>query len=627
MSPRISFPVLPIKSALGIAAAMVTFGACGADSSKVVEPPPPPPGDPQVLAINPTTVPAGLPSLILDVTGANFDAGAVVKFAGLPFATHELSSTRLQITLSAAQLQDPGNRDVQVQNGTGVVSNIVPFVLSNTTPQVASFQTIQTGSDVQSVTLQVFGTNFLHSSVVSFNGAPLATAKMSDNELDATLPASDFAAAGVYQITVENPLATAHVSNSLPFEIKSEPLTLSGLDSYGATAGSSGYPLSVYGTGFTPLSVARWSGNARPTRWVNAHRLDVYIASADVASFGTAPITVLNLGASGGTSGSKDVVVRPVPGASVTSVVKVDVPATFLLYDQFSDRFYASVPDTAPAYASTVIAIDPAGGAVIGSVALGKNPGVMGVSPEGGTLWVGVDSAGQLRRVDIASLTPSTTISFGGMVAREIKVRPGQPGAIAVERRILPTTGSSGTVMFVDGNRLPVAPDPYHANTTFVFNETGTFLYGFNGFSSEFGFHTLEVHPDGLLEVNSTSGLIGSYNVHFDYAAGRVYTSDGNVIDAERRIRLGKFDIGLPVYERGVYADPQLGRIFWLTSNILKVFDMNTLSLLASITLPITVYQEHPSVDMMRLVKWGTDGLAFRDGKEIYILRTQLAAP
>jgi hypothetical protein len=45
------------------------------------------------------------------------------------------------------------------------------------------------------------------------------------------------------------------------------------------------------------------------------------------------------------------------------------------------------------------------------------------------------------------------------------------------------------------------------------------------------------------------------------------------------------------------------------------------------VTLPTTVNVEHQAVALIRVVRWGTDGLAFRDGQRIYILRTTLAAP
>ncbi len=612
-----------LKRFIGIALCAIVYVACS-DSGPVVKTDPPP-ADPQILSLNPGIVIAGNPGVELHVLGAHFTDSAVVEFSGRAMATSFVSPSELQVSLSAQDLEDPGNKDVQVRNGSGAQSNVLQLPISSPVPQITSIATIQNGSGSQSVTLRVFGQNLLRSSIVKFDGVALTTQKISGTELQATLPAAAFANAGVYQVTVLNPPTPGGLSNSVPLEIVSQPLTLTGLHSLGATAGFGGYVLSVYGTGFTPFSVARWNGNDRPTAYLSGHRLDVDIPATDVASVGTGSITVATPNV--GTSNSKAIAVRAPPAPSVTSILTLDIPATFLVYDKFSNRFYASIPDTAPANASNVVAIDPATGAIVGSVALGKDPGVMALSTDGTALWVSVDGAGQIRRVDLPSLTPSTTIAFAGMRAEEIKVKPGQPGAIAVEKRTLGVTTGGGTEMFVDGNLLPSAPQAYHSNTTFAFNEMGTLLYGFNGLSSEFGFHTLEVHPDGLVETNSASGLIDAFNVRLEYAGGRVYTTDGGVIDPERDIRLGAVSLPLPLFEMAVYADADLGRIFWITSNNVNVFDMNTLKTLGGFSVPGTVYQEHPSVDMLRLVRWGTDGLAFRDGKRIFIFRTSMASP
>jgi len=97
------------------------------------------------------------------------------------------------------------------------------------------------------------------------------------------------------------------------------------------------------------------------------------------------------------------------------------------------------------------------------------------------------------------------------------------------------------------------------------------------------------------------------------------------VIDAEQRLRVGAFNSPQAFSMPAVYADAVLGRIFLLADNTLNAYDMNSFNFLGSVTLPTTVNMEHPAVGLIRLVRWGTDGFAFRDGKRIYILRTTLA--
>jgi hypothetical protein len=53
---------------------------------------------------------------------------------------------------------------------------------------------------------------------------------------------------------------------------------------------------------------------------------------------------------------------------------------------------------------------------------------------------------------------------------------------------------------------------------------------------------------------------------------------------------------------------------------------MNTFTQLGSITIP-GFTNEDPAVRRVRIVRWGTDGLAISDGHKLFIVRTTLAAP
>ncbi len=52
------------------------------------------------------------------------------------------------------------------------------------------------------------------------------------------------------------------------------------------------FTLTVYGSGFTPASVVRWGGSARPTTWVASYMLTAAISAADVDEIGNVAVTV-----------------------------------------------------------------------------------------------------------------------------------------------------------------------------------------------------------------------------------------------------------------------------------------------------------------------------------------------
>src|SRR5262249_16577840 len=68
--------------------------------------------------------------------------------------------------------------------------------------------------------------------------------------------------------------------------------------------GGAGFTLTVSGTGFTPSAVVNWNGSPRTTTFISTSKLSASISASDIASAGTALITVTNPGSGGGTSNS-----------------------------------------------------------------------------------------------------------------------------------------------------------------------------------------------------------------------------------------------------------------------------------------------------------------------------------
>ena len=71
-----------------------------------------------------------------------------------------------------------------------------------------------------------------------------------------------------------------------------------------ATAGSSAFVLTVNGTNFNSNATINWNGTALPnTTFVTANQLMTTIPDSNLASSGTATVTVTNPGTPGGTYG------------------------------------------------------------------------------------------------------------------------------------------------------------------------------------------------------------------------------------------------------------------------------------------------------------------------------------
>ena len=65
---------------------------------------------------------------------------------------------------------------------------------------------------------------------------------------------------------------------------------------------SGAFTLTAQGSGFVSSSVVRWNGSNRPTTYINSTELRAAIAAEDVASAGTAQLTVFSPGPGGGVS-------------------------------------------------------------------------------------------------------------------------------------------------------------------------------------------------------------------------------------------------------------------------------------------------------------------------------------
>ncbi|WP_217913379.1 TolB family protein [Miltoncostaea marina] len=81
----------------------------------------------------------------------------------------------------------------------------------------------------------------------------------------------------------------------------------------GLQSGTPGATLTVDGTGFVRRSVVRWNGTDRPTTFVGLTRLTAVLGPADVASPGTARVTVYTPPSGGGLSPPATATITPPP--------------------------------------------------------------------------------------------------------------------------------------------------------------------------------------------------------------------------------------------------------------------------------------------------------------------------
>jgi hypothetical protein len=176
---------------------------------------------------------------------------------------------------------------------------------ANPTPTIINVSPASKSAGAAGFTLTVNGTNFIATSVVKWGGSNRTTTYVSPTQLTSSIGSGDVAAAGTVSVTVFNPTPGGGTSGSQAFSINN-PVPTNGLISpAAATVGGSGFTLTVNGTNFVSTSVVKWGGSARTTTYVSPTQLTASISSGDVASVGSALVTVFNPTPGGGTSGAQ----------------------------------------------------------------------------------------------------------------------------------------------------------------------------------------------------------------------------------------------------------------------------------------------------------------------------------
>ncbi len=107
---------------------------------------------------------------------------------------------------------------LRVSNGS--ITGTVPITLNNPVPTLThvSPTTVTVGSP--SFTLTVTGTNFVSSSLISWNGAPRSTTFVNSTRLQALIGSSDLVITGTVPVTVFNPAPGGGPSNTLMVAIE-----------------------------------------------------------------------------------------------------------------------------------------------------------------------------------------------------------------------------------------------------------------------------------------------------------------------------------------------------------------------------------------------------------------------
>ncbi len=294
-----------------------------------------------------------------------------------------------------------------------------------------------------------------------------------------------------------------------------------------------------------------------------------------------------------------------------------------------SGLIWASVPSIGGTYGNQVVEINPATGAVVGGIFAGSEPGPLALSSDGSTLFVGLSGADAIQQILTAGPSLGTQFALAApqfsnvnAPAGQIVVQPGSTSNIAVSRV---SNFNSGAEFYLSG---AVAPNTLSNSTAYALAFVSpSELFAATNYS---GLLDVSADSKGLTQLSSLNLLNSTNTVSLTYDSGRVYVSDGSVLDAVAKTRIGSFDLSIVSNQSSsaisFVVDGVNHRVFFLTVNyysgpyILSAFDTRTFLPVGSVNIPAVFGTSLNSVPDPNLVRFGAKGLAFRTATSIYFL-------
>ena len=591
---------------------------------------------PNLISINPSSATAGDPGFQLTVNGTGFGSTSIVRWNGQSRTTTFVDETQLQAAISASDLASGGSAPVTVFNPApgGGNSATMPFTIAgNALPKIYNITPSSIYSGGMPVTLKIDGANFNNATVVQWNGTNRPTAFVNDTRLTATLTAKDTSVAGQGKVSVVNPppgggtaqITVNIVSNPAPGVQGLLPSTL--------VMGSSAQALRVLGNNFSATSVVRFNGQDRPTTFIDQGALTIPLAAADLVSPGIAEVRVFNPPLGGGVS------------APLWFATTVGIPSNGMAYDATRQLLWISVPGSQAKIGNSVVSIDPATGKTGSSIYVGSEPGKIVISDDGHYLYAALNGTASVQRVDLTTLTADlqfpigTNSGNGAMYAEDMAVMPGNSHAVAISRMYRSVSPRhAGVAIYDDGVPRKNITQTHTGSNRIEFSGSPTILYGYNNETTEFGFRIITVSDSGLTETrvyNSfNSSLISGFGIDFKFNAGKIYSTNGLILNPDTGTLIGKFTFpGTPPYSGAglaVVPDADLHRTFFINSTGasaggIAVFDDSTFTPIGTIVLPGLSVDSRSDDDL--LMRWGNDGLALRTSGQIYLMNSPLVKP
>ena len=619
-----------------------------APATFTVTQPPPVNAVPKITSLSPASVTAGSGATNVVVTGTGFVQSSTASFADNARTTTVQSATQLTMALTAADLATAGDANITVANPPpgGGVSAPATFTRVPSVPVITGVTpaSLVVGSPATLVT--IMGTGFTADSRVLVDGYGQVPSSVTATAINLTIPASIMGTANAIQLTVTS---GPYFSSPFSLPVVNPVPAIQSLSIPMVTAGSPAFNLTINATGV--VSDTQVNVNGEPvTSSSYTGSITVPIAANLLAQVGTLSISLTNPAPGGGTSNTATLNV--IAGSNFLRTV--NLPANALVWNPQQKVIYAAIPASSSSNASSVVAIDPASGNIVATEQMPGEPTLLALSGDLQYLYVAMSATAAISRLKLPALTPDIQWGIGPLPSAsgvhtifDMHVAPGLPHTIAVAQvgpgtvtQELTSPGATELAIYDDGVLRPnTAIGTGYPVTAIQWGTDASTIYGTENVLSGGPEFIYQINTQGATLATTAVGAFSSFVPHlvYDSTETRLYDPNGDVVDPATGKSLGSF----PASSISFTVDSSQRRVYFMgttpypdgvnSANFVtqvSVYDRDHFTSEGTIALPSVNSEGGVSIyGGDNLIRWGTTGLAFDFGSNIYILDGPFVTP
>ncbi len=395
------------------------------------------------------------------------------------------------------------------------------------------------------------------------------------------------------------------------------------------SAGSPAFTLTVTWSNFTANSQVLWNGSPRATTYVSSTSLTAQVPAGEIASGGTASVTVQDPAPGGGRSDALPFTISM--AANLLNIVSLE--GNDLAWDASRQKLYVAVPASASTNANTITVVDPIAGTVGSATNLTSEPYGFAISDDGSELYAAVNGGATIQRFALPAVTPDIEWTLGKdsfsstqYITGDMKVQPGAPATLAVSYG---DYGVGQVALFDNGVQRGSAVTDSEMGNSLLWKQDGSELFAGWGTgcdcpywssTSNANLKVMSVTQSGLTAAKLYGSAFNAEGVHLhaDAVTDYIYDDWGEVVNPANGLPIGSYGLSRPydTYFPGLLSivNPALKRYFVLQEVSvaggglafeIQSFDQEQFRLLSTILIPNAVGQP------TNFIPWGQSGLAF----------------